>query len=316
MKISNVEMLYRGMQPSLSLPPGKAWPTISLVTPNRNYADTLTCTLNSVLGQKYPNLEYIVMDGGSTDGSQEIIQQYSSMLTHWESCENDGGQYAAINRGFTHANGEIMGWLNSDDIHLPWTLHTVGAIFARFPEVDWIMGLPCKMQHRIPMSIDALRPRPRALIEQGIFNGGEDGWVQQESTFWRRRLWEKTSGLPESYTLASDFALWLEFAKHAELNCVSLLLGGFSIGDKNRSLASGTHYFEEVDKILGLMPETLKAKRIDSLKRLSRYRRFRSYTGVKRLVRLTSRLDELEGPVIRWSFSKKDFEQARALYCP
>src|SRR5215469_5586779 len=95
-------------------------PKISIVTPSFNQAEFLEETIRSVLDQNYPNLEYVVVDGGSTDGSVDIIKKYAHRLAWWVS-EPDDGQYAAINKGFKHSSGEIMAWINSDDKYLPWT---------------------------------------------------------------------------------------------------------------------------------------------------------------------------------------------------
>ena len=107
-------------------------PKISIVTPNFNYGRFLERTLTSVLGQDYPNFEYIVIDDGSTDDSVEIIRRHEARLAHWETGVNRG-QYVSIGRGFERATGEIFGWLNSDDAYLPGTLSLVAEIFATFP---------------------------------------------------------------------------------------------------------------------------------------------------------------------------------------
>ena len=112
-------------------------PRISIVTPSFNQAPYLEATLKSVLDQNYPNLEYFVIDGGSTDGSLDILRRYADRLTGWVS-EPDHGQMHAINKGFSHATGEIMAWLNSDDMLCPWALQTVGHIFKDLPAVQWL----------------------------------------------------------------------------------------------------------------------------------------------------------------------------------
>ena len=110
-------------------------PRISVVTPSFNQGAFLEETLRSVLDQGYPNLEYFVIDGGSTDASVDIIRNYASRLTYWVS-ESDQGQYDAINKGFARSMGEIMAWLNSDDKYLPWTFSIAGEISATRPEVE------------------------------------------------------------------------------------------------------------------------------------------------------------------------------------
>src|SRR3954464_13703841 len=97
----------------------RALPRISIVTPSFNQARFLPETIRSVLGQNYPDLEYVVIDGGSTDGSAEVIRRHEDRLAQWVS-EKDAGQYDAINKGFARTSGEIMGWLNSDDLYTPW----------------------------------------------------------------------------------------------------------------------------------------------------------------------------------------------------
>ncbi|HEY5792280.1 MAG TPA: glycosyltransferase, partial [Chthoniobacterales bacterium] len=112
----------------------------SIVTPSFNQASHLEGTLRSVLDQPGVDLEYLVVDGGSTDGSREVIERHAGRLAWWCS-ERDGGQYAAINKGFARTTGDILGWLNSSDLYLPWTLITVQQIFTQFPEVQWITSL-------------------------------------------------------------------------------------------------------------------------------------------------------------------------------
>lgn len=124
---------------------GSSWPRISIVTPSYNQAEFLERTIFSVLNQNYPKLEYIIIDGGSTDGSVEIIKKYDKYLTFWVS-EKDNGQADAIRKGFARATGEILAWINSDDTYLPGTFLKVAKAFIKNPKVDLIFGnIFCKI---------------------------------------------------------------------------------------------------------------------------------------------------------------------------
>ncbi|MCC5847963.1 MAG: glycosyltransferase [Verrucomicrobia bacterium] len=231
-------------------------PQISIVTPSFNQAPFLEATLRSVLDQNYPRLEYIVMDGGSTDGSRDIIESHADRLAEWRS-EKDGGQYNAIETGFARSTGEIMGWLNSDDMYFPWTLHTVGKIFAQFPEVDWITGLyPANWnKHGEPYHVGKKAGFNRRFFQKGLYLSDPKhptrGCIQQESTFWRRSLWEKAGAcFRNEYSLAGDFDLWLRFFAHSDLVGVGTLLAGFRQHGNQRSLNERDAYLEEAKAAL------------------------------------------------------------------
>ena len=115
------------------------YPKISIVTPSFNQGEYLEETICSILGQNYPNLEYIIVDGGSTDNSVEIIKKYEHRLAWWCS-EKDNGHGHALNKGLGKCTGDIMAWLNSDDKYFPWTLYTVAEIFNEYKYVMWIVG--------------------------------------------------------------------------------------------------------------------------------------------------------------------------------
>ncbi len=189
----------------LAASPLKSFPKISIVTPSFNHGGFIERTLRSVLDQKYPKLEYVVEDGGSTDGTRAILERYSTLLHYWESAA-DQGQAQAINRGFAHTNGEIMAWLNSDDILLPGSLHRVAKFFAGHPEVDAIYG------HRI--LIDA----NDAEVGRWVMPPHQDDallwedFIPQESLFWRRRAWDRVgAALDESFHFSMDWDLLLRF---------------------------------------------------------------------------------------------------------
>lgn len=215
------------------------FPKISIVTPSFNSQRLIADTINSVLGQNYPNLEYIMIDGGSTDGTAQIIEQFSSKLSYWHS-QKDGGQYDAINQGFAKSTGEIMCWLNSDDMLLPGSLFVVAEVFEQLQVVQWLSSLQ-------PASWDAsghlaeVRTLP-GFSKQAFLDGlylpttAKKGyWMQQESTFWRRSLWEKAGSSIPNYPLAGDFALWCKFYEYAELCGITYPLSGFRMIQGQRS---------------------------------------------------------------------------------
>lgn len=161
-------------------------PRISVVTPSLNQGEFLEATLCSVISQQYPALEYIVVDGGSTDGSVGIIERYEADITHWIS-EPDRGHADALNKGFARTTGEIMCWINSSDLHYPWTLATVAEIFTQFPQVEWISGTGSMFDEDGRLRVVVSSPGVNLYdILAGDYRG-----IQQESVFWRRSLWER-----------------------------------------------------------------------------------------------------------------------------
>lgn len=180
-------------------------PVISIVTPSLNQGAFLEETLNSVLDQDYPKLEYVVQDGGSWDGTVEILKQYGDRLTDWES-NKDNGQAHALNRGFRKTSGEIMAFLNADDSLLPGTLNYVADFFNRNPGVDVVYG------HRILMNEAGSEVGRWILPSHDPEALRWVDFVPQETLFWRRDIWEKAGGaLDEEFRFALDWDLILRF---------------------------------------------------------------------------------------------------------
>lgn len=228
---------------------------ISLVTPNWNAAQFLERTVVSVLNQNYPNLEYVVVDGASTDGSLEIIERHRPRLAAVVS-EPDEGHTEAINKGFELTEGEIMGWINSDDMLLPGCLAAVNQVFRQFPHVDWITGRATAMTED-DIVYTVREARPWSWLR---FLGGDYRHIQQESTFWRRRLWDKAGAqLSTDHKLASDFELWTRFFLHAPLYSVDALFGSFRFRGGQQSRASAEEYEAEAESALRALWERVPA---------------------------------------------------------
>jgi len=198
-------------------------PRITLVTPSYNYGQYLEACLDSVLSQNYPNLEFIIMDGGSTDGSLAIIKKHEKHLAYWRS-HPDAGQYSAIEEGFNISCGDLMTWLNADDMFHPGAFDTVAAIFSGDPAVEWLMGRPNSFDaeggEKHVLSFLPMNSRAKYLADQEL--------IQQEGVFWRRELWERSGGyLAKEFLLAADLELWARFFRSARLFSVDTLIAGF-----------------------------------------------------------------------------------------
>jgi glycosyltransferase involved in cell wall biosynthesis len=175
------------------------------VTPSFGQGAFLERTLRSVLDQDYPRLEYIVQDGGSLDYSVAILERYRARLARCVSAP-DRGQAHAVNLGFAGSTGEVMGYLNSDDLLLPGALHAVGAAFERHPEVDVVYG------HRIVIDEEDREIGRWVLPTHDDVVLSWADYVPQETLFWRRRLWDRVGGhMDESFRFALDWDLLLRF---------------------------------------------------------------------------------------------------------
>jgi glycosyltransferase involved in cell wall biosynthesis len=226
------------------------------VTPSFNQGEFIEETIRSVLLQGYPNLEYVVIDGGSSDASPQIIEKYAPWLSCWVS-EPDRGHFDAVNKGFAGTRGEIMAWINSDDKYAVNAFAVVGEVFAQLPAVEWVTSLrPILWRadgrerwcRRLPGYSREAFWSAEYVVGVGHFHSG---WIQQESTFWRRSLWHRAGGrLDPSLRLAGDFELWARFFRHAELHGIVARVGGFRRHDRQRTRIDRTGYIEEAAKIL------------------------------------------------------------------
>ena len=244
------------------------YPKISIITPVYNRVGMIEQTIQSVISQDYPNLEYIIIDGGSTDGTVDVIRKYadneairreddkairqengesevpaSHLITSSPNClikwlsEPDQGMYHAIMKGMAMATGDILAWINSDDMYHPNALHIVGQIFAQLPEVEWLTGIPT-LYNAEGLCVKTF---PTQYWSWERFKRGDFRWLQQESTFFRKSLFDRVGGLNMQYHLAADFELWCKMFQVSKLYSVNTILGGFrqhgdqlSVGGQNR----------------------------------------------------------------------------------
>ena len=186
-------------------------PLISIVTPSFNQAPFLKQTIESVLSQDYAQVEYIVVDGGSTDGSQAIIQSYADRLAHWESTP-DNGQTDAINKGFARATGKYLAWLNSDDVYQPGAITEAVAYLERHPEAGMVYS-DCTFIDAQGREIGRF---PAAQTDYGRLRRGYVH-IPQQSSFFRADLWRKVGPLDPSFYFAMDYDLWVRLAREAPL---------------------------------------------------------------------------------------------------
>ncbi len=230
------------------------YPRISIVTPSYQQGGYIERTIQSILGQSYPNLQYFVQDGGSKDGTVDVLKQYEDRLSGWTS-EKDSGQSQAINHGFAHTDGEIMAWLNSDDLLLPGALHTVADYFNRHPDVDVVYG------NRLMVDESDME------IGRWIMPGHDSevlSWVDyipQETLFWRRRIWEMVGGkIDETFRFAMDWDLLVRFRDAgARFGHIPRFLGAFRIHEHQKTSAAideiGHQEMNRIrERILGRVP--------------------------------------------------------------
>jgi glycosyl transferase family 2 len=228
---------------------------ISIVTSTLNAMPYIVETTRSVLQSGYPELEYILIDAGSTDGTLEHIMSLQDSRVKAEVVKGVR-PYEAIDLGFRKATGEVLAWLNGDDLYYPWTTSCVGKLFTEFPDVQWITGLPSFLDGEGHCtSAGGLASHPRRYIQNGWFNESAFGYLQQEGMFWRRSLYEKAGGLNLKYDQAADFELWARMAHHAELVAVSVPLAAFRRRGTNRSITGRQLYLRDVKDATKNLPK-------------------------------------------------------------
>ena len=252
----------------LSLFPDNSWPRITVVTPSFNQAMFLEETIRSVLSQHYPNLEYVIMDGGSTDGSVDIIKKYETELAYWTSGK-DTGASDAIAKGFERATGTILAYLNSDDVYLPGALQAVAAALSdaqvdvAYGNLNWIdaKGNILGEQRQTPFT------------KLGYLFAGST--LQQPATFWKRDLYLKCGGMTPSFRFAFDTDLFFRFALNgARFKHINQFVASFRIHSGSKSSNDLEICFRELAQLrqqyLPFPFQSFRARCVRSLTRIQR----------------------------------------------
>jgi glycosyltransferase involved in cell wall biosynthesis len=218
-------------------------PLVSIVTPSYNQARFLEATLCSVLEQDYPRIEYLVVDGASTDGSVEILRRYTDRLTWWIS-EKDSGQSEAINKGFRRAHGEFVGWLNSDDIYLPGAVSSAIQFFQAHPQAGIVYG-DAKAIDADGKPFNLMRARQYSLADLMAFN-----IVCQPAAFMRRSVLEEAGYLNPAYQLLMDNLLWMSMARRAPIVYTPQTWAAARYHDQAKNRTRGAAYGEEARRLI------------------------------------------------------------------
>jgi glycosyltransferase involved in cell wall biosynthesis len=218
-------------------------PKISIITPSYQQADFLEQTITSVIEQEYPYLEYLVVDGGSTDGSVDLIKKYESKIDWWVS-EKDQGQADAINKGLQKATGDIIGWINSDDYYLPGTFKSVVKVFAKNPQVGLVYGDVLAVDGS-DKAINIMQYQPWDVSDLLQFR-----MIGQSSVFFRRSTLEKSGLLGQQYHYLLDHHLWLRMAVHDKMVYVPKIWSAARYHEGAKNLAGASHFGDDARQIL------------------------------------------------------------------
>jgi len=218
-------------------------PLVSIITPSFNQAGFLEETIQSVLGQSYPRLEYILVDGGSSDGSLQIIQRYASRLAWWVS-EPDKGQTDAINKGFSRARGEILAWLNSDDTYHPGAVAEAVGYLLSHPQAGMVYGDADLINERGEViGRFPARQTDYARLRRGYVH------IPQQAAFFRASLWRQVGPLDPTFYFAMDYDLWVRLAKLAPLHYHPRCWANFRLHGGGKSVIADDRCWPEMLRV-------------------------------------------------------------------
>jgi glycosyltransferase involved in cell wall biosynthesis len=240
------------------------YPKISIITPSYNQVEFLERTIKSVLDQNYPNLEYIIIDGGSTDGSVDIIRKYADCLAYWVS-EPDQGQTNAINKGFKIATGEWVAWQNSDDFFYPGSFASLAAASERYPKADLIIGNINLIDRydNVLRDVCYVKPSYEAMLAEGMV-------LTNQAAFWRRRVHANVGLLNESLNFAFDYEWFLRLTMGCRGGHVNEVWGAYRLHDATKTAKQHQRFVDEnkiIRRNLTILPRWKKL--IYKLRRLA-----------------------------------------------
>ena len=218
-------------------------PLVSIVTPSFNHVNFIEATMKSVLMQDYPNIEYMVVDGGSNDGTVDVIQKYADKLAWWVS-EKDKGQTDAINKGFNRAKGEFLAWINSDDTYEPGAVSAAVAYLQEHPEVGMVYG-DCNFINENGNVIGKFNSAQTdyQLLRQGYVH------IPQQTMFFRRELWEQVGPLDPSFYFAMDYDLWTRIAARSKIQYVPQTWANFRLHTSGKTIIADDRCWPEMIRV-------------------------------------------------------------------
>lgn len=242
--------------------------TISVITPSFNQGQFIEETIDSVLSQNYQNLDYIIIDGGSTDQTVEIIKKYEKHLSYWVS-EKDRGQSHAINKGFEKAKGEIVAWLNSDDLYLNDTFKIVSEELQD-PSIDIVYG--------DVLNFSSNSTKEYIVPQFSLADFLKRVSIHQPAVFWRRQLLKNEGLLKEKFYYTMDYDLWMRLFLNYNHKKIDHFLAKFRIHEDSKTGSNPPEMYTEYRKVLfGFFQNRIDEKRISGLKEMFEFEEFEQY---------------------------------------